>query len=230
MTPEAAARYAAYWGTITPASHREALKRWLFAFCSVHTTWATNVRAYLALASAKPADLVDPAKVDSLLRPSKCGLWNTRSRGVSGFVKKFLADPSAWYPREGESCPDARDRMVSALHGLGYAKTSFVLEMLNPSGAQVFCLDTHALQWYGLAGDAKLTAETYRLVENHWVKICRAKGVPPALARHVVWDLRQGRTLSSYWSYVFHAPNPKDKKRVKKCSSAREKSSSRWPA
>ena len=102
-----------------------------------------------------------------------------------------------------------------------------VMEMLNPAGAQIFCLDTHALQWYGLSGSAKLTPEIYRLVESHWVKICRDQGVPPALARHVVWDLRQGRTLSSYWSYVFHAADPKDKKRVKKCNLTREKSSSR---
>lgn len=229
VTPEAVARYTEYWKTITPSDHAGAMKRWLFAYCSVHTTWATNVLAYQALSSAPASALADRDSVDALLRPSKCGLWKTRSRGISEFVRSFLDDPSAWYPKKRESHADARDRMVASLHGLGHAKTSFALEMLDPTGADVFCMDTHALQWYGLAGDAKLTPDTYRSIESHWVGRCRERGVPPAIARHVAWDARQGRSLSSYWAHVFHSPDPKDRKRCRS-TSARRSSSSPAPA
>lgn len=196
-------RYSRYWQSITPTTPAQILNRWLFAFCSVHTTWEANLRAYRAVASVPAAELIDQRRVFDLLRPTGCGLWNVRTTGISRFVTSYLHNPDHWKRKRPESQATWRDRLVLGLTGLGMAKTSFVIEMLQPLRSRVLCIDTHVLQWYGLAVGVKLSQTVYHRIEQHWIDQCRRRKIPPALARHVIWDSRQGRTLSSYWSHVF---------------------------
>jgi hypothetical protein len=204
VSPADVTRYSDYWSSIIPATPVEILRRWLFAYCSVHTTWECNVRAYRALAALPLESLQDISLVESALRPTGCGLWRTRSLGVVSLLRLLAIDPLLGRRCRGEkSLVPKRDRLVTQLFGLGMAKTAFVLEMLDPLRADVVCIDTHVLQWYGLAGDSKLSVATYHAIETHWVACCRARKIPPAIARHVIWDRRQGRTLSAYWAHVF---------------------------
>jgi hypothetical protein len=203
VTPPVVQRYSEYWQSITPKSQDEILKRWLFAFCSIHTTWEANVRAYHAVSSVPAVELTSAERVGDLLRPTGCGLWRVRTQGISRFVASFLASPAGWRRRRSETVVAWRNRLVLGLMGLGMAKTSFVLEMLQPLRCRVVCIDTHVVQWYGLAVGSKLTPAVYQRIEEHWIQQCRRRRVPPAIARHILWDARQGRTLSSYWAHVF---------------------------
>ena len=46
ITDDEITRYQTYWRTLTPEDYLETFERWLFAFCSVHTSWAANVRGF----------------------------------------------------------------------------------------------------------------------------------------------------------------------------------------
>ena len=35
-----------YWNSIIPQNDSERFQRFLFAYCSVHTTWESNIKAY----------------------------------------------------------------------------------------------------------------------------------------------------------------------------------------
>ena len=41
--------YKQYWESVKPLTQDDIFRRWLFAFCSVHTTWEGNIRGYLPL-------------------------------------------------------------------------------------------------------------------------------------------------------------------------------------
>ena len=41
--------YKQYWETLKPLTNEDIFRRYLFAFCSVHTTWEGNIKGYLAI-------------------------------------------------------------------------------------------------------------------------------------------------------------------------------------
>lgn len=200
MTIEQVAKYSGYWTRLQPRSHEEYHARWLFAFMSVHTTWQSNVRAFQLIRDRSWKD--DPDKLEHLLKTSGVGLHKIRKRGVLKFDQEFWAAPHSWYKLPGETWAACRRRLSSRCHGIGPAKTAFVLEMSYPTTCEAVCLDAHMLKLYGESPKGKITPARYSAIETHWVGTCSAKGIPPTLARNIVWDQVQQKPDPEYWAHV----------------------------
>lgn len=191
--------YSNYWGSIAPTDYLETFERWLFAFCSVHTSWEANVRGYEAI---KPwfGWQMNSGELKNRLVESRIGLHHNRTRFIAEFCDKFWANPSFYYKTQEEDWTTYRNRLVKDILGLGMAKVSFGIEMIYPLEAQVTCFDTHMFQFYGL--DQVKHSNQYKALEVHWVDKCTEVDVAPTLARAIFWDKKQQRTDSRYWTYV----------------------------
>lgn len=190
--------YRKYWGGLTVSSDKEFFQRWLFAFCSVHTGWKSNVAGYEAI-----KDFYVWWNVKDELRRrlvlSRCGLYNTRTENIWNFSDQFWRDPKLFYKQDYEPWWSYRDRLSDTVKGLGLAKTSFALEMSFPTEAKAVCLDVHMLRLYGneKAGASKVK---YQQFEADWVGRSSALQIEPYVARMVYWDQNQGMNNSRYWS------------------------------
>lgn len=194
-------RYSRYFLSVAPKTPDEFLRRWLFSFSSIQTGWAQNVALYNAI-----KDLQWGWSEDALLgciKGSKAGLHNRRCRFIWGFYEQFRKNPAKFYGRKGESWVDYRDRLMGMIPGIGLAKTAFVLEMTWPIKAQICCLDRHIIRMFGENAE-KITNKKYKELEQEWVRLCKRKGAPPAIARAICWDKIQDESDSSYWCCVFH--------------------------
>ena len=190
--------YKSYWESIKPKNDTEVFQRWLFAFMSVHTSWESNVRGYLAVKDwTKWVNRDD--ELERLLVESRVGLHKNRTRFVSQFAQKFWSDPD-WYKYQEGNWQTFRDRLVKNILGLGIAKVSFGLEMIYPNETEVTCMDTHLFQAYGL--DQTKDATRYKEIEDYWLGMCSMWNVPSTIARAIYWDRKQDKTDSRYWSYV----------------------------
>ena len=191
-------RYKKYWESVKPKNDTETFQRWLFAFMSVHTSWESNVRGYQAVKDwTKWVNRDD--KLEQLLVDSRVGLHKNRTRFISQFAQKFWNDPE-WYKYQEGDWQMFRDRLVKNILGLGIAKVSFALEMIYPNETKVTCMDTHLFQAYGLSQtkDARRDKE----IEDYWLGMGTMWNVPSTIARAILWDRKQGKTDSRYWSYV----------------------------
>jgi len=203
--------YYKYWGSLTANSDEEYFRRFLFAFCSVHTTWKGNVYGYEAIKDFHP-DRWTKKQLWSALAGSGCGLYNDRTEHIWLFGTKFWNDPSQYRPLPGESLYFLRNRLVPAIKGLGVAKVSFALEMAYPTDKtlDITCLDVHMLRLYG---NAKMSAQSrkgrteYEKYEADWVGRCANLPTGPYVARMVYWDSIQDKDSSRYWSYVLERQN-----------------------
>ena len=197
--------YTDYWKTITPTNNQDYFNRWRFAFLSVHTTWKSNVKAYIEF--DKAAAHTDKQQVQQLITYTKVGLIKMRTEGMWKFQNDYWADPQKWRKQPAENWDAFRDRTMNQCHGLGFAKSAFAIELCYPNECEITCLDTHMLQLYeydskrGTPGAAK-----YKEMEQHWVEVCRAKAIPPFMARNIYWDKVQAQTNTRYWSHVFEQP------------------------
>jgi len=191
-------RYEKYWGSIAPKNDTETFQRWLFAFMSVHTTWEANVKGYEAIKDWTNW-FKDDEKLMELIKGARVGLHNNRVRFISEFARKFWQDPE-WYKYDSGNWQTFRDRLVKSILGLGVAKVSFALEMIHPNEAKVTCMDTHLFQAYGL--DQSKDARRYKEIENYWLDMCAMWNVPSTIARAILWDRKQDKTDSRYWTYV----------------------------
>lgn len=191
-----AVRYVSYWEQLTARSSRELFQRYLFAFCSVHTTWEGNVRGYQAI---RGLGWDKRALLEALVR-SGCGLHNNRSRFIWDFTVDFWRDPSQFMPVGTETWAQCRDRLVGRIKGLGPAKVSFALELAFPLQAEVLCLDVHMLRLYRRGQD--LRKGEYEQYENDWLLRCSKVGLPSYIVKQIHWDGLQGRSDSRYWSHV----------------------------
>ncbi len=191
-------RYKKYWGSVAPKNDTEIFQRWLFAFMSVHTTWENNVKGYEGIKDWTQW-FNDDKKLMDIIVEARVGLHNNRVRFISQFARKFWADPD-WYKYQDGDWQMFRDRLVKNILGLGIAKVSFALEMIYPNRAEVCCMDTHLFQAYGL--DQSKDSTRYKEIENYWLDMCRMWNVPSAIARAILWDRKQDKTDSRYWSYV----------------------------
>lgn len=199
--------YTSYWGMIGAGSHAEYFKRWLFAFCSVHTTWESNVRGYKAISNYE--EWLQQSTSRELLRrliAARCGLHNNRATWIWNFSQDFWYDPSAFYRKDFESWTGLRDRLQHRITGLGPAKTSFAIEMAFPLEAKLCCLDIHMLRLYDRPDLNKgKSPAAYAALEADWVGRSGTLGVAPYIARMVYWDKQQGCSNSRYWSHVLEA-------------------------
>jgi len=191
-------QYKNYWQSVAPKTDTEVFQRWLFAFMSVHTTWERNVIGYEAIKDWT-AWFNDDEKLMEVIKGAKVGLHNNRVRFISEFARKFWSDPE-WYKHQDGNWQTFRDRLVKSILGLGIAKVSFSLEMIYPNKAEVTCMDTHLFQAYGLSQTKD--ARRYNEIENYWLDMCRMWNVPSYIARCILWDRKQDKTDSRYWSYV----------------------------
>lgn len=204
---DAIKKYSDYWESIAPKNDFEIFQRYLFAFCSVHTTFQGNVNAYLAIKdynnwADKPDVLLD------LLKNSKAGLHNNRSKYIMDFTKIYWADPKRFKFTSKKNHVSKRDEIADRVSGLGLAKVSFALEMTHPNSARVLCGDVHQLRFYGIENCRYKTAaekKQYRLMENHWITLSSKTGVSPYVARCIFWDKLQNKQDSRYWSFTLES-------------------------
>jgi hypothetical protein len=200
-------QYSTYWATITPKTNDDVLRRWIFAFMSVHTTWQRNVMGYQALADLSWKD--NKKQLLSKIMSSGAGLHNQRAKGIQHMMLYNDIDSETLYR---ESYPSLgwqqyRNLLVGLVKGnhIGMAKVSFAIELMYPLDCQVVCLDAHMLRLYEHKGKSafKPGDRDYLRIEDHWLDTCARLGYPPTIARHVYWDTIQRQADTRYWSHVF---------------------------
>jgi hypothetical protein len=198
--------YHTYFDTLRTDSPEEIFRRALFAFASVHTTWRKNVDLYALLWDM--GWIFDQDELSRRVFESRAGLTNNRTKFIWQFQKNYWADPSFYLKGDSETWPEYRDRVEKYTVGLGHAKTSFFVEMVYFDQARVVCGDTHQLQLYGLKGNVSPGRKMMNYVERHWVEECARLDLPPVTARWYLWDRKQKKTNSRYWSYVLEGGQP----------------------
>ena len=197
--------YKQYWNEITPTKNEDVARRYVFSFLSVHTPWSSNVSSFLLLDKNKDKTN-NKEELTQLLQQSRAGNYESKSKGIIKFVNDFEKNPDFFKLKEEEH-QQQRDIIMTQCFGLGLAKTAFALEMCFPLTAQVVCLDTHMLQFYGYT-DKKEKAKAasnkrlYHEMETHWLKTCKHLNIPPVIARAIWWDRKQQQKNSRYWTYV----------------------------
>lgn len=196
--------YANYWESIAPKNEEEIFQRYLFAYCSVHTTFQGNIKGYQAIKDFSTW-LDNKDLLRSKLAGSGCGLHNNRTEYIWDFKDKFWSNPKGFYLTSKKGHLTKRDSIVSNVKGIGLAKVSFALEMIHPNDARVVCGDVHQLRLYGLENLKYKTGaglKAYKDMERHWIIACAKKKVPSYIARCIYWDELQGFENTRYWSFV----------------------------
>jgi thermostable 8-oxoguanine DNA glycosylase len=196
--------YKQYWQSVRPQNHGDIFRRYLFAYCSVHTSWQGNCRGYNAI--KKYEEWIDNKEsLLNKLKESRVGLHNNRTKYIWDFATQFWAKPSDFYLTTKKYHVKKRNDIVNKITGLGSAKVSFALEMIHPLKSRALCLDVHMLRLYGmqdLTYKSKSGFTKYRKAEQHWSVNCGKLKVPSYIARCMYWDKLQGQNDSRYWSYV----------------------------
>lgn len=189
--------YMDYWKSLIPDTREDEFRRLLFAFLSIHTTWQNNIRAYQML--SKLDWLGDRERLRKLLIATSAGLHNVRTDRIYKAAEQWFS--GGLNRRGSESLRNYRERLVTSLFGIGMAKVSFFIEMLNPFQTQVVCLDVHQLKLYGIENKVP-SPEQYRIIEAHWCGSCLRRKIPPYVARSIYWDTLKNELSTHYWSYV----------------------------
>jgi hypothetical protein len=197
-------RYACYLTDITPQTAEERFQRWLFSYASVHTTWQLNCKLYCNL--SETSWIGNRKELEARIIDSRAGFYNKRVDYICEFTDYYWKHPDWFLKSKHEDWLHYRDRIRAVAPGIGPAKGSFVVELIYPLAAEVVCVDTHIQQLYGYPPSVinkkgirdKDTAE----IEQHWVKQCLKRGIPPVVARWLYWDRKQGQPDSRYWSFV----------------------------
>jgi hypothetical protein len=201
LNPPTIERYANYIKSIQPQNDWQVAKRWIFAFCSIHTTWQANVNGYLAVTSLgqNPSE----EQIVGALKEVKAGLHVNKGRAIYTFLQDFWVDPNKYSFKDTPKVKALRDTLARLLFGIGLAKTSFACELINPV-SKITCIDTHMLQWVHGHNklNGKMNVKQYRLTEAKWLKATSKYGYNPIAARHATWDRFQGKSDMRYWSYV----------------------------
>ena len=197
--------YKQYWESVKPTTQDDIFRRWLFAFCSVHTTWEGNIRGYMAI-----RDFVywryNRKELLKRLTRSGVGCQNERTDYIWDFAKDFWQNPKDFACYNKKHYVKVRDGLVERIRGLSYAKVSFALEMITPILTRVLCGDVHHLRFYGMENlkysKSKIGVAKYKAMEKHWVDNCDKLNVPSYIARCIMWDDIQKQADSDYWGYV----------------------------
>jgi len=189
-----------YWDSLTIKNHFECFQRWVFAICSVHTTWESNVRGYEHLMSDLSWTLSKEG-LEEKIKTSGLGMYHRRNRGLWELVEGFRANPNEFYKQDDETWIEARNRLVGRIFGLGYAKTTFAITLSFPTQAQLVCLDVHILRFMGYDKDGTPNKQFYLDMEQKWLDTCAKYKINPAVAREMYWDRVQNRRSPRYWSY-----------------------------
>lgn len=185
------------WEKLKCTNDMEQFQRWLFAFCSVHTSYESNMRGYLAI-----KDFTEWFNRDDVLKQklidSGVGMYNNRTKFISQFATKFWQNPNLFKFKKDQSWSDFRNGLVKEILGLGMAKVSFALEMIYTFEAQVMCADTHLFQAYGYKQE--LHSNKYDEIEQHWIDMSNMYNVSPAISRAIYWNRKKNQTNCWYWA------------------------------
>ena len=213
LDARALARYEKYFDSIRPRTEPDKFRRGVFALASVHTTWQLNVALYDALWDLKWTK--DPDLLRNRILESRAGLVNNRVKAFTMYSALFWQYPGMLDRKEEETWYSYRDRIMDTVHGLGPAKSAFFAELVYFQDNRVPCMDTHMFQLYGVAPKDVGTVKPVDRVrmEAHFDLTCEHMGVNPVTARWVLWDRKQGKGDSRYWSHVLEG-KPKLKKQV----------------
>ena len=200
--------YKEYWEGVRPQNHGDIFRRYLFAYCSVHTSWKGNCYGYNAIKNYE--EWIDNKEtLREKLAGSGVGLHNNRTKYIWDFAAQFWANPKDFYLTTKKYHVKKRDEIVNKIMGLGMAKVSFALEMIHPNEARTLCLDVHMLRLYGMEHltytKSKEGISKYKRAERHWMVNCGKLKTPSYIARCAYWDHLQGKDDSRYWSYVLEA-------------------------
>lgn len=198
-------KYKEYWESVRPQNSSDIFRRYLFAYCSVHTTWRGNCAGYEAIKNFD--DWVDDKEtLREKLHKSGVGLHNNRTNYIWDFATKFWNNPKDFYLTTKKYHVKKRDSIVSKISGIGLAKVSFALEMIHPNEARVLCGDVHQLRLYDMEtlkyNKSRTGTDLYKKMERHWMINCGKLGVPSYIARSIYWDDLQKKEDSRYWSFV----------------------------
>jgi thermostable 8-oxoguanine DNA glycosylase len=197
--------YKQYWESVRPQNIEDIFRRYLFAYCSVHTTWKGNCAGYNAIKNFN--DWIDNEEVlKDKLHKSGVGLHNNRTKYIWDFATKFWANPKDFYFTAKKGHVKKRDAIVNKISGIGLAKVSFALEMIHPNEARVLCGDVHQLRLYDMEtlkyNKSKSGTNLYKKMESHWMINCGKHKIPSYIARSIYWDALQKKEDSRYWSFV----------------------------
>lgn len=197
--------YKEYWESVRPQNIDDVFRRYLFSYCSVHTTWQGNVKGYNAIKNFNEwIDSQDTLR--EKLHRSGVGLHNNRTKYIWDFSQKFWANPKDFYFTSKKYHIKKRDSIVNKINGIGLAKVSFALEMIHPNEARALCLDVHMLRLYDMEhlkyNKSRSGTDSYKKAERHWMVNCGKMKVPSYIARSIYWDSLQKKDDSRYWSFV----------------------------
>jgi thermostable 8-oxoguanine DNA glycosylase len=197
--------YKEYWESVRPQNTDDIFRRYLFAYCSVHTTFQGNVKGYQAIKDF--SQWIDNKEtLREKLHKSGVGLHNNRTNYIWDFKDKFWANPKDFYFTTKKYHIKKRDAIVNKISGIGLAKVSFALEMIHPNEARVLCGDVHQLRLYDMEhlkyNKSRSGTDTYKKMERHWVVNCAKNNIPCYIARCIYWDALQEKEDSRYWSFV----------------------------
>lgn len=184
---------------VKPKSVNEILNRFIFAFCSVHTTWENNIKGYIMLKDNK---ITDELLLKDKIKKSPLGMYNVRAKALSKFTKEFNKEPKKFLKRRNETWQDYATRLEKSIYGLGFAKTRFAIELLYPNSAKVCCVDTHIIQW-SKQSPKKINRTLYNKIEQGWLNHSKKQKLNPVEARWLWWDKKQGYSDCRYWTKVF---------------------------
>ena len=197
--------YREYWESVRPQNVEDIFRRYLFAYCSVHTTWKGNCAGYNAIKNFD--EWIDNEELlKDKLHKSGVGLHNNRTKYIWDFATKFWANPKDFYFTTKKGHVKKRDAIVNKISGIGLAKVSFALEMIHPNEARVLCGDVHQLRLYDMEtlkyNKSKSGTNLYKKMERHWMVNCGKQKIPSYIARCLYWDNLQKKEDSRYWSFV----------------------------
>ena len=193
--------YTEYWKSITPPTDPgEIFKRWTYAICSVRMPVDGSTSIYTRLVRSFDDWKDDLPRLIETIKGAGRGMYNVKGEIIYNFTYKYILNPGDFLKKNDETWPACRDRIAAEIHGLGDAKTSFGLEMIYPAECQVVCNDCHQYKFYSTKNKGP---NHYRKLENHFLKKSKEIGVPPAIARQILFDEALGYDDSKYWGFVF---------------------------
>ena len=110
--------YREYWESVRPKNNDEIFRRYLFSYCSVHTTWQGNVKGYNAIKDFN--EWIDSKDIlREKLHKSGVGLHNNRTNYIWDFKDKFWANPKNFYFTAKKYHVKKRDSILSRIMGIG---------------------------------------------------------------------------------------------------------------
>lgn len=202
-----------YWIGLQPKTLKDLALRYIYGILSIRTYWQKNKDSFQDLKSLINIDnqtgevdltTLTQDKIDSTLRKSRCGYYESKVMPIYRFLKMFPKHCNNYYInlKNVDTWQKSRNHTKELIFGLGFAKTSFAYELVEPFTLDVTCLDRHMLALYKLDPDMSLSnRHYYEIIENHWCDTCHKYGQFPFIIRCLYWDIVvHKQDNSKYWA------------------------------